>query len=56
MNLLREVVKLLRAKYFRFPGKKFAQTQIDYEGNESSCSNQGLKSVDIDPLLTMPLL
>ena len=26
VNLLREVVKLLEAKYFRFPGKKYAQT------------------------------
>jgi len=56
VNLLRETAKLLEAKYLRFPAKKFAETQINYESNESSCSNQGLKSVDIDPLPTMPLL
>ena len=56
MNLLREVVKLLEAKYLRFPAKKFVETQINYESNESSYGKQGLKSVDIDPLLTMPLL
>ena len=56
VNLLREATKLLEAKYLRFPAKKFAETQIYYESNESSYSNQGLKSVDIDPLPTMPLL
>ena len=52
-ELTREAVKLLEAKYLRFPAKKFAQTQINYE---SSYSNKGLKSVDIDPFPTIPLL
>jgi len=56
VNLLREATKLLEAKYLRFPAKKFAETQINYESNESSYGIQGLKSVDIDPLPTMPLL
>lgn len=56
VNLLREATKLLEAKYLRFPAKKFAETQINYESNESSYGKQGLKSVDIDPLPTMPLL
>ena len=55
VNLLREATKLLEAKYLRFPAKKFAETQINYESNESSYGKQGLKSVDIDPLITMPL-
>lgn len=46
----------MEAKYLRFPAKKFAETQINYESNESSYGKQGLKSVDIDPLQTMPLL
>jgi len=56
VNLLREAVKLLEAKYFCFPGKKFAQTQINYVNREDSHGIWGLKSVDIDPLPTMPLL
>ena len=46
----------MEAKYLRFPAKKFVETQINYESNESSYGKQGLKSVDIDPLPTMPLL
>ena len=56
VNLLCEAAKLLEAKFLRFPAKKFAQTQINYESNESSYSNKGLETVDIDPLITMPLL
>ena len=56
VNLLREATKLLEVKYLRFPAKKFAETQINYESNESSYGKQGLKTVDIAPLLTMPLL
>ena len=46
----------MEAKYLRFPAKKFAETQINYESNESSYGKQGLKNVDIDPLTTMSLL
>ena len=46
----------MEAKYLQFPAKKFAETQINYESNESSYGNQGFKSVDIDLVLTMPLL
>ena len=56
MNLLREAAKLLEVKYLRFPVKKFAQTQINYVIHEGSQGIWGLKSVDIDPLPTMPLL
>jgi len=56
VNLLREATKLLEAKYLRFPAKKFAETQITYESNESSYGKQGHQSVDSAPLMTMPLL
>ena len=56
VNSFRNSAKHFKAKFLRFPAKKFAQTQINYESNESSYSTKGLKSVDIDPLLTMPLL
>jgi len=56
VNLLREVVKLLEAKYFRFPAKKFAQSQTNYVNRKGSHGKQGLKTVNIAPLLTMPLL
>jgi len=46
----------LEAKYFRFPAKNFTQSQTNYANHKGSHGKQGLKTVDIAPLLTMPLL
>jgi len=54
--LLRKSANLLEAKFLRFPAKKFAQAQTNYVNREDSRGKQGLKSVDIDPLPTTPLL
>ena len=56
VNLLREAAKLLEAELLRFPAKKFAQSQTNSVNRKGNRGKQGLKSVDIDPLPTMPLL
>ena len=56
VNLLCEAAKLLEAKFLRFLAKKFAQIQSTYVNREGNRGKQGLKTVDIDPLPTMPLL
>ena len=56
VNSFRNSAKHFKAKFLRFLAKKFAQIQSIYVNREGSHGKQGLKSVDIDPLPTMPLL
>jgi len=56
VNSLRKSAKHFRAKFPRFPEKKFAKSQTNYVNREGSHGKQGHQSVDSAPLMTMPLL